>query len=567
MPQFFDAPDSPHWFEETQSVNGGFVDNTELHLLAPDQAARLLNIDPTIAGRVQKRLGPESIGSPGGSNPNGLFAFESDLHDLHLLFGQWGSRLFSSPGDDAWSPRATTVSLVDTIYMASQGRGNALPSLFLSSCVANTANVSLPWGNLVCIDSSFGVTETALRCRATAWFQDRLWALNLCATNVSGKLGTDLLAWSSPLDGRNFDNGQTVGIDSSAGDAGVAILPMRDGTPRIMLFKENSVHQLDIYWATDGYFPLTANALDFTKSLLRPITYQAGAVATRAVIWAPSQQSDVLFLSRDGIRALPRGLTDAQAPLGLPLSFPVQQTIDRINWAAADRSAAIYWDNIAYFALPVDGSDRNNFVLAYDSARGGSWFELDFKVASWATAKLDDTKRLFFQSATNFTESGLGAGGSGVTYGYHVYQTEVGNNDPGAQPIQFDYQTRAYTFDQGQQAGAGLRHRKKWNYLDLAVQAAATAATLTLSYKVDDDDSWSTLRYLYVDPQDAYPYLPVQLPFSFSQGRVIRRNVLLRDIRPGFKIQFRVQDDSSFARLRLVSLGLYANPLNPKFRA
>jgi hypothetical protein len=567
MPAFFDTPDSPNWIEETQSINGGFVDSTELHLLRPDQAGRLLNIDPTIAGRVQKRLGPESIGSPGPTNPNGLFPFESDLHNLHLLVGQWGSKLYSTTGDDSWSPRATTVSLVDTVYMASQGRGNGLPSLFLTSCVADTSNVSLPWGNMVCIDSGFGVTETATRCRATAWFQDRLWGLNFCASNISGKLGADLLGWSAPLDGRDFSNGQTVGIDSSAGDAGVAILPMRDGTPRMMIFKENSVHQLDIFWATDGYFPLTANALDFTKSLLRPITYQAGAVATRAVIWAPSQNSDVLFLSRDGIRALPRGLTDAQAPLGLPLSFPIQQTIDRINWAQAHRATAIYWGNVAYFAVPVDGSDRNNFVIAYDSARGGSWYELDFQVAAWSTVKFNNERNLFFQSSTSVTESGLGALGSGVTLGYHVYQTDVGNNDPAGLPIQFDYQTRAYTFDQGQQPGAGLRHRKKWNYLDLAVQAAATAATLTISYKVDDDDSWSTLRYLYVDPQDAYPFLPVQLPFSFSQGRVIHRDLLLRDIRPGFKIQFRIQDESSFARLRIVSLTLYANPLNPKFRA
>jgi hypothetical protein len=560
MPAPFDTPDSPLWSDGAEMVDGGFVDNTEPHLLAPNQAVKLLNIEPTVAGRLQKRLGIEKLGSAGTGNPNGLFPFEAPLQNIQLLVGQWGNSLYSSPGDDVWSPRATTVSLANTIYAHAQGRGNsALPTLFLASCVGVTDNVSLPFGNLIALDSNFGVTEIAMRARAIAWFQSRLWAFNNAAS------GADYLSWSSVFDGRNFSNGQNVQVDADSGDQGVAIVPMRDGTPRMYLAKERSIHQLELYWTTDGYYPTTANALDFTKSILRPITYQAGAIATRAMVWAGTRESDLIFLSRDGIRGLPRGLTDAQAPLGLPLSWPIQQTIDRITWQYADRSAAAYFNNKVYFSVPVDGSDKPNHVIAYDINRLG-WFEIDWDVAAWAPCKLQSQRNFFFLGSTAGTETGLGALGSGVTNGYHVYQTDASSIDPFGQPIQFDVITRAFTFDQGQQPGAGLAHKKLWNYLDMAIQAAATAATLTLQYKVDDDDSFTELRKIYVDPESGYPILPVQLPFSFSSGRVVHYSLSLRDVRPGYKIQFRFLDDTSFARMKVISLRCLANPLNPNFR-
>jgi hypothetical protein len=247
------------------------------------------------------------------------------------------------------------------------------------------------------------------------------------------------------------------------------------------------------------------------------------------------------------------------------MSFRVQTTIDRINWAQAHRAVAQYWNNIAYFALPVDGSDRNNFVLAYDTVRD-SFYELDDPVADWTPAHIQNDRRFFFMAATSGTETGLGSPASGVTNAYHVYRTDDNLYGLFRRPLQLDLQTRAFTFDQSE-PGDGLRYKKKWDYLDFAIQSAATGATLTISYKVDDDDAWTVLRYLYVDPTDGFPILPVQLPFQFSVGRVLRRSLLLRPVRPGFKIQFRVQDDSSFSRLKIISIAVKANPLNAKFHS
>lgn len=566
MPAPFDAADSPLLTESVDYVTGGMVNNTETHLLTPDQAARLLNADPTVAGRRQKRFGPDPIGSAGLGNPNGLAGFHDPLqNNVKLLFGNWGSALFSSPGnDDTWSRRASQVSFIDTLYMGVQGRGRAnLPTLFLSSCVAATDNVSLPYGKLVAIDSflndATSVTELAVRPRSISWFQSRLWGFN------SGVSGPDYLFWSAPFDGRDFSNGQTVQVGPDDGQEGVAIVPMRDGTPRLMLFKERSIYQLEIYWATDGYYPTTANAMDFTKSLLRPISLNTGCVGTQALCWTPGQENaDLLFLSREGIRSLNRSLTDAQGGAGKPLSFRIQQTIDRINWQQAHRSVAAFWQDKAYFSVPVDGATKPNLTLIYDVNRD-SFYESDLDISSLTEAKVGAERSFFYQSSTAGTEVGYGANGSGATNGYHVYKFDVALNDPFAQPIQYEEQTRAFTFDTGPPQGSGLRYKKKWSHLDLAIQSAATHCTLTIGYKVDEDDDWTNLVQPFVDPSDGYPYLPIGLPFTFSIGKIINRSFMLRNVRPGYKIQFRIQDTTSFARLKIISLRVHASPQNPKF--
>lgn len=571
MATLFDAPDSPLWSEGVESVNGGFVDNRELHLLNPDQAARLLNISPTVEGRIQKRLGVDKLGGARLQNPNGLLGFTNELLGQQLLFGRWGTELFSSTGDAIWSPRATQVSFANTLYGMVQGRGrDALSSLFLSSCVAVTDSASLPYSKLVALDTQFtatSVTEIDVRARALSWFQSRLWAFN--GAHYTNASGPDLLFWSKPFDGRDFTNGQSTQIFPDGGDVGVAIVPMRDASPRMILAMERSIHMLEIYWTTDGYYPSTANALDFTKSLLRPISLVTGFAATLGHCWTPGIRdgtADLLFLSREGIRSLNRSLTDSQAGAALPLSFDIQQTIDRINWVQAHRCVATYWDNFAYFAVPVDGAENNNFVIAYDTLRN-RFYELDFDVAAWAPAKINNERRFFFMSSTSGTETGLGVA-SGTTNVYHVYEPDGSQVDPFNSPVQLDFQTRAFDFSStmGGEPGAGLRIKKKWNYLDVAVQSAATHATLTLSYKVDEDDAWTTFRHYFVDPADSLPVLPVQLPFGFSTGRVQRSSFVTRDIRPGYKIQWRVVDDSSFARTKIISVRQYANPLNPKPR-
>lgn len=572
MASLIDTPDSPLLRDLADVVTGGFVDNMEAHLLSPAQCVRLLNAEPTIAGRRRKRNGCIPLGGFLG-NPNSLHELYTPLVGINKLIGQWGPNFYSSDGDDVWT-YVPGASALDTHYMGVQGvglqytglphSGGLAPGLFLSTCVPYTANASLPFGQLLFLDSGGGMLECTAysgpRARAVAWFQGRLWTYNDC--EPSG--GASFLRWSAPLDGTDFTNGQSVQIDAG-GDVGTAILPARDASPRLFLLNERSIYQLDIYWATDGYYPLTANALDFTKSLLRPIVLNTGCVSSRAALWVPGQEgADMLFLSREGIRYLSRSLTDAQSGTPLPLSFPIQQTIDRINWRHADKACAGFWDGKAYFAVPVDGSDRNNLVIAYDVHRQ-AFYELDLQVGAWSESRVAGHRKFYFLSATSGTETTLGNPATGATEAFHAYELFSGVVDPFNSPIQFQEVTRDFVCDSGGEPGSNIHIKKKWSHLDVTFEAAGTGATLAIEYKVDNDDSWKTLSNYYVDPQSGAPVLPVQLPFTFGSGKIFRKTFLLRQIAPGHKIRFRVTDDSSFAQFKVINLSLFANPMNPKY--
>lgn len=561
MPNVPDSLDTPLLEEESDTISGGVVDNAELHLLQPNQAGYLLNLYPTIDGRRQKRQGVDAIGCAGTGNPNSLFPFEAPLAAFRNLVGHWGSALYSTPGNDVLTRRASGVSFCNTRYMAATGRGATnLSTLFMSTCVGVSDNTSLPYGNLVALDRNWAVTEmSAQRWRAIAWYQGRLFGFNSCMT----LLGADYFGWSNILDGRNWSNGNNLQIDPDTGDQGMAIVPLRGSTPQLYLFKERSVHLLDIYWSTDGFIPATANSMDTTKTSLRTLTQETGLVGSRAVVWTPGIKGgagDVLYLSREGIRSMQRTQLDSQGGAGLPLSYRIQTTIDLINWQAAQVAVAETWKGVTYFSVPINGSVYNNFVIAYDSLRD-AFFYLDWQVSAWAKCQLTTDRKFFFMGNTSVSELYSAA----ATLGYHIYETDTGAVDPGSSPIDYDEQTRAFCFDPGggQAPGSGLKYRKRWGWLDMAVQASGTDCTLAISYKVDDDTNWTDYNNIAISPADAFPDLPVQLPFGFSSTKMLRKRINLHRIRPGFKLQFRYRDNASYARIKVIQslVTAYPHPL------
>lgn len=571
MPLFPDTPDTPDLFEEENHLAGGAINVTEKHLLQPTQVARLLNVKLDIVGKATKRRGVVPRGLASADFPRSLSELTDELTDTQLLFAQHGSNVFKTDGDNTFSPVATSISLYNTPYMGVQGNIGAQQRALFMGTAAPSTNVSLPHGNLIVlhhdVTGAANFTEVnTVRPRSVHWFQSRLWTFNSAHTAH----GPDFLAWSAVNDGRNFDHGETVQIDRGSGDEGTALFSIRGDNPRLLLFKERSIHELLPVWETDGFFPATANALDFTKSFLRPIVSGTGCVATRAAIFVPEiqgrPQADILYLSREGVRSLNRSITDAPTGPGRPISFPIEETIDRINWSrpAISKATAFYWDNVAYFAVPVDGSTENNLVLAYDTTKD-AWWESDWEVADWAAGRIDTERKFFFlTSATGLTESY--DSGANFTDGSHLYETDNGNRDPGRQPVELDLQTRAYTFSNDpQNTAGGLKYHKRWRMVDLAIQSEATIASIAIQYKVDDQENWVTLTTMVIDPEDAFPHLNVPLPFSFDGTKLVRKRTSLHSVPPGYRLQLRFRDQTSFAQAKIHQIFLRANPRNIRF--
>lgn len=559
MPQGQDLVDTPYAEESASDFSRGVVDSVETHLIPEGAAEYLLNVEADFVGRARKTSGVKTRGSHGTDEPTGMAAFESLGFSSVIVTA--GNKTWSTPGDGLFYRRASGVSIYPTDVQLTQGQGATnSATLFFANCVPYSANASLPFGNLVALDKAWGFTEiTDIRPRSVVWYQGRLWAFNSCHTLH----GQDFLLWSDILDGRSWSNGQSVQVDRESGDPGVAIVPLRGDNPQLLLFKENSIHRLDIFWATDGFLPATANTLDFTTAKLTQIVKGTGAIATRGITWVPGLQgADILFLSRDGIRSLSRSQTDAQGGAGPPLSERIQNTIDRINWDRADRAVAGYFDNKAYFAVPVDGSEVNNFIIAYDTTRNQFSF-FDRPVNGFAVSKIDGRSTKFFSTyATSGTD---GNSTVSLVNGYHTYEWFNGNAGAFGEAQDFDVRTRAFTFGASDPNDNPLGHRKVWRMLITKWKAGATGATMLVQYRVDDTTSWVTLDNVYLDPSDAYPILPVTLPFTFDSGKIVPKVIGLHDVPSGYKLQVRFRDTTGFARQQLLAADVFAHRQPVKF--
>lgn len=126
-----------------------------------------------------------------------------------------------------------------------------------------------------------------------------------------------------------------------------------------------------------------------------PTAWACDAISHQIGCWAgPTAVSvgqDVVFLSRKGVVQLSRLQNDAPtAPLDL-LSSPILATMRRINWSAARLTAcACLWGNLYLLAVPLDGSHRNNAVLAYDTSTGkwqGEW--TGWEPTAWVQSQFD----------------------------------------------------------------------------------------------------------------------------------------------------------------------------------
>lgn len=109
---------------------------------------------------------------------------------------------------------------------------------------------------------------------------------------------------------------------------------------------------------------------------------------------------DVLFLSNPGgIYRIAQSFESRIQTVPLPVTDPIQPFIDRINWDAASGAVAKVLGEYVYFAVPVDGSTRNNAVIVYNGAsglvEGYDTFPEPFRIDDFAVTLYERQRRLY----------------------------------------------------------------------------------------------------------------------------------------------------------------------------
>ena len=166
---------------------------------------------------------------------------------------------------------------------------------------------------------------------------------------------------SDILDASVWDSQNSAVINGDDGDEIVAIVAYYQN--RIIVFKKRRIFQVTI--PAD-----MTTAADWTIEL---ISNSIGCVAEATAVQV---NSDIFFLSDDGIRSLIRSAADDFTSVGLPISEVVKDVIQSINTAAIGVCTAHFYDNRYLLAFPSEANDVNDTILVYNTvlqAFEGTW--------------------------------------------------------------------------------------------------------------------------------------------------------------------------------------------------
>jgi len=235
---------------------------------------------------------------------------------------------------------------------------------------------------------------------------------------------------------------------------------------QLIIFNRNSIHTV-------------SNTVSLTSAIVKQVTDEVGCLARRSI---EQIGSEVLFLSDNGVYGI--SFVDEYNLRGtaLPLSEPINKTIQRINKAQADKAVSAYFDNRYYLAVPLDDSIENNAVIIYN-----------FLNKQWESV---DT---FGDNDTTFEILDLIVAGKGTNRAVYainkqggIHQFDVNENGQDAiistlgqetaTPVEIQAVARTRQFT------TGRIDRKKWNDFEIHAESGEVPTDFSISGNTENID-------------------------------------------------------------------------------
>lgn len=191
-------------------------------------------------------------------------------------------------------------------------------------------------------------------------------------------------------------------INDGGNDRLIAITPWT--LNEFVVFMRNSIFYANVGVGSYNSGDAATEPDSYVKSLATDI----GCIAKKSVVQAGG---GIFFLSDNGVYvANPASAgssgTNASTPEGMrlitlaePLSSPISDVIERINYNYVSGAVAAYFENRYYLAVPLDSSTVNNAVLVYNFVNK-AWESVDtytagFDIKAFHIAKKGNRRRLF----------------------------------------------------------------------------------------------------------------------------------------------------------------------------
>lgn len=322
------------------------------------------------------------------------------------------------------SEQATIVQCNNTVYLF---RGDSQTPLYWDGAWSSTF-IPAPTPSLLPGFSAISNSNQAL------YYQNRLWV----------RSGKDEIAASDVLVFNQYDDiANSFNLNTGSSDYIITTYPFGEQT--LLVFKNRSILALQ----------QVGGSLD--DVYVNEVTRQSGVVGINAVIGVGP---DIAYVSDRSINLLSLTQTNnALQAKTLPLSAPIQKTLNRVNWNYAHLISLGYWENKLYVALPVDGSTVCNAVVMYNFVTGawnGLWTFADtiqMNIIGWVAVPYLGVQRM--HAVTGDGRAFVVSEGHTDITGYSTAEVEMSlttrayrfNNDPRySRRVSLDLGTNRPTF-------------------------------------------------------------------------------------------------------------------------
>lgn len=513
MPQYFstDLDDEPAR-DACLTFVGGMFSNAKARMLKDEQASLIVNCDVSITGELASRRGTVLLGGDVGSASSitglGYYKTTSDQYEVAAINGG----VYKLNGG-VWT------------QLGAQSFGSGQVALIQGGVSGGAATVAddklyvcgdptdvYKWNGSTWTNVSGDVSGKAPRSVSILrWHAGRLVAAGASIKTRSTETAVpDAIYFSDLLDGATwglttYDTQLRVG--GGDGSAIMNVVPWTDF--RLATFKRNSVWVIDC----DPQFTVDNFSIQLVNG-------SVGCVAKRTCVQVGN---DVLFLSDDGVRSLQQVVgSDQQHELSIPLSFPIQDYIRRINPAAVSSACATFWNNLYLISVPLDSSTTNNYTFVFNTITSTwSGFWLGLPTSCFAVRK----------GITQSLMAGLHTDNTVIEFLDYVQEADVTNatftdyNGVGVLPV---VTTRSLTFGDNNATKKGLEYEAEW---------IGTSGTIGITLLMDEEVQLPSDLLQLTGGGFAIPFT---LPFAISRAGIQRQPFDLMRRRTFKELQFQI---------------------------
>jgi hypothetical protein len=358
MPVYYnDGLDDAVVYDRQASFVGGQISNFRENLLNESQAELLKDLDAPKNGVLKSRRGfhrfADLLGSTSSStNVQGIAYFDTDAKEALVAFVD--AKIFAINSSGAIS----TTGLAGTKVNHASNRvytAQVANKLYYTNHSGNNKIGQVTWdssGSTYVVKEAGGTSPTNTKYLINNNHRLFVYQPSDDQIYVSDFLPNVAVTGTTDI----FNTGTNVPFKVGLGDPVTGMASWVGFN--IVIFCKNSCYVVD---TAPKSISATLTA-DFT---IRTISASTGCVAHGSIAQVGE---DLFFLSRTGVRSIRRTMEEnmVASDVGV-ISYPIQDVIDEINWAAVENATSIFWNNRYLLSVPTGTSTVNNTTLCYNT--------------------------------------------------------------------------------------------------------------------------------------------------------------------------------------------------------